>query len=385
MKIAHVTATFPPYQGGTGNVCLQNVRSLARRGHEMHVFTGACQDAPALEDIGGARVHRLHPWLQIGNAPFTPALLPELGGFDAIHLHYPFVFGDYLTRVAAAGRRTPLVITFHNDLTGDRRRAGVFTAYMALSARWVVRPAAALCVVSLDHFQSSRLHRVLGDRRPPLFELSNAVDCEHFRPGLETDVRSRYAIPPEAPLMLFVAALDRAHHFKGLDVLLSAFTALPEACWLLIVGDGDLRSHYEQQARLSGVGGRTVFTGAIANAKAPAFYRCADVTVLPSSPPESFGLVLIESLACGTPVIAGDIPGVRTVVSHEVDGLLCPPGDVAGLRACLAAFFDRPCEARRQMGRRGRDKVLARYDEGVMAARLIEIYGQVRAAWTPSG
>ena len=95
MRIAHVTATFPPYQGGTGTVCYHNALGLARLGHEVTVFTA--------EHPGGGHVDpeefmvcRLPSLFRIGNAPFLPVLL-GLREFDVIHLHLPFPFGGLFT------------------------------------------------------------------------------------------------------------------------------------------------------------------------------------------------------------------------------------------------------------------------------------------------
>ena len=116
-----------------------------------------------------------------------------------------------------------------------------------------------------------------------------------------------------------------------------------------------------------------IFAGAIQHKNTPAFFRSADVTILPSLPPESFGLVLIESLACGTPVVAANIPGVRTVVEHEVDGLLTEAGDPAALAESIRQILSDEL-LRQAMGRRGRAKVETRYAWQVVGERLEAIY-----------
>src|SRR5581483_5660778 len=107
-----------------------------------------------------------------------------------------------------------------------------------------------------------------------------------------------------------------------LDKLLCACQSLPSDIRLMVIGDGDRRQTFQQQAVRLGIAERTLFVGTIEHQNMPPYFRSADITVLPSSPPESFGVVLIESLACGTPVIASNIPGLRTVVNHGSDGLL---------------------------------------------------------------
>lgn len=377
MRIAHVTATFPPYRGGTGNVCFQSARALARRGHEVHVFTAA-QLGPPGEEVGaGVMVHRLRALLRVGNAPFLPGLLGALRGFGVIHLHYPFIGGAEMVRLATVLYRTPLVISFHNDLIGDGARAPAFSLYQRLSARLTVTGAARLGVSSRDHYQSSRLRQALGGMERTVVEVPPGVDTAHFSPdAAPDDLRQRFGIPESHQLVLFVAALDRAHHFKGLGLLLQVMPLLPPSTWLLVVGDGDLRQAYERQATALGIADRIIFAGGIDQAHLPPFYRSADVTVLPSAPPESFGLVLIESLACGTPVITSDIPGVRTVVDHGRDGLLIAPGDRDSLRSAIEQLLgDRCC--RTAMGHAGRAKAVERYRWEAIGAQLETLYRQV--------
>ena len=374
LRIAHVTATFPPYQGGAGTVCFHNARELARCGHEVHVFTAARSGAQAREVRDGFTIHRLRPLVQVGNAPLLPGLIRALRGFDVIHLHYPFIIGAEMVRLAACLYRTPLILSFHNDLIGDGARAQLFSVYQRLSAWITVRGVARLCAVSLDHYQSSVLRRSLTERKPPAVELPNGVDINHFYPADSMDkIREQYDIPADSKMVLFVAALDRAHHFKGLGRLLHAFQSLPPDVRLMVVGDGDLRQTYQQQANALGLIGRTIFVGAIAHEDTPPFFRSADVTALPSSLPESFGLVLIESLACATPVIASNIPGVRTVVNHGSDGLLVEAESSTALAEAIWQILSDDA-TRREMGRRGRAKAEARYGWEQIGLQLEEIY-----------
>jgi glycosyltransferase involved in cell wall biosynthesis len=301
-----------------------------------------------------------------------PQLVSKLRGFDLIHLHYPFVFGAEMVSLAAWLHRTPVVVTFHNDLIGEGARANLFTRYQRFAAALIVPSAECICVVSQDHYRSSRLRTQLGKSEPSVMELPNGVDATLFQPGQTTGIRARHSIPYDASAVLFVAALDRAHRFKGLDRLLRAMVILSDA-WLLVIGDGELRRAYEEISRDLGVASRTVFAGAIPQLRLPPYYRCADLTVLPSSPPESFGLVLIESLACGTPVVASNIPGVRAVVTNGEDGLLAEPGDVHDLAKKVGRLLDDPKRCR-EMGRRGRRNVLRCYTWTRIAGLLIQVY-----------
>src|ERR1041385_2990301 len=145
IRIAHITATFPPYYGGAGTVCYYNARELARFGHEVHVFTRAIDNAPAYELLDGFSVHRLPALLRIGNMPILPGLPLALRGFDLLHLHYPFIIGAEMVRLAAIFTRTPLIVSFHNDLIGEGARATLFKLYQSLSARLLIQSTTRLC------------------------------------------------------------------------------------------------------------------------------------------------------------------------------------------------------------------------------------------------
>src|SRR5690242_14903205 len=124
MRIAHVTATFPPYHGGTGNVCYHQVRGLAEHGHDVTVITAA-QGVPALEERTAFRVRRLPTRFRLGNAPLLPGLL-GLETYDLVHLHYPFYFGAELLMLNRQFGRRPYVVTYHQDTVwqGALRAAG---------------------------------------------------------------------------------------------------------------------------------------------------------------------------------------------------------------------------------------------------------------------
>ena len=376
MRIAHVTATFPPYHGGTGTVCYYNALQLARLGHEVTVFTAQCPNGEYVDSEQFA-VRRLPAPFRIGNAPFLPGLL-GLKGFDIIHLHHPFIFGAEMIWAVSRLRRIPYVITHHNDLIGKGFRRPLFDLYSALSPRLVFHGACKFAVVSVDHAADCRLTALFRKRWDDVVEIPNGVDIEHFRPGLNgTAVRHRQSISHDARVILFVGALDRAHHYRRVDLLLEAVRLLADPhLHLLIVGDGDLATHYHDAARELGVARQTHFVGSVDHQSLPGFYAAADVVVLPSQLQESFGLVLIEAMACGKPVVASNLPGARSVVRDGQDGLLVCPGSADELAAKLQLLLDDD-PRRWEMGVRGRARVEECYAWPVIIRRLERLYKEV--------
>lgn len=376
LRIAHVSATFPPYHGGTGNVCLHNTRALAQRGHDVHVFTPRASATPSYEIRDGVTIHRLRPTLRFGNAALLPGLFQALYGFDIVHLHYPF-FGGEITTAAALSNRIPLFVTYHQDVHLKGILQLIASGLRSTLGRWTLRSATRLLFTSLDYSQSSHVKPMLCGRLDRVDELPNGVDIAVFSPAPPSpNLKAMYNIRPTDQVVLIVAGLDQAHHFKGVPIFLQALAQLPSSVKGIIVGDGDMRSYYVQQATALGIASRIFFTGRVADAALPHYYQLADLTVLPSTTMgEAFGLVLLESLACATPVIASNLPGVRTVVDHGRDGLLVPAGNAAALARAIRVLLDTE-RARETMGLRGRLKVEKSYNWAQIGALLEGFYWQ---------
>ncbi|MHB1956597.1 MAG: glycosyltransferase family 4 protein, partial [Sulfobacillus sp.] len=285
MNIAHVVATFPPYMAGTGNVAYNQARLLHERGHQVTVFTAAINrphpDLPSFPFT----VKYLPTVLRFGNAPLTPNLLKSLSGFDLIHLHYPYIFGAELTLAASKRFHIPYVLTYHNQLLqpGSWKQA-LFTLYNRIMEPLILKHSQAVMAVSLDHFES--LH---PDAQRRVWEVPNGVDTEVFRPLPRDICRTQLGLPLDRPIVLFVGALDKAHQFKNIPMLLDAMQQVGQStnALLVIVGTGDMQSVYENYAQCD-----VQFMGQVNHSNLPPYFSAADVTVLPSSVQESFGLVL---------------------------------------------------------------------------------------------
>lgn len=377
MRIAHVSATFPPYYAGTGTVCYHNARELASLGHDVHVFTA---DWPGVrDDPKGVTTHRMRPVVRAGNAPVLPRLA-GLTEFDLVHLHYPFIFGAELIAVNQLLHGVPYVVTYHNDLIAPGLRGAFFALYERGLTGRVLRRASRVCAVSLSHAEASAtLAKALRFGRDSIVEMPNGVDTEVFHPGVEgSSMRRDLGIPDDRVVLGFVARLDAAHHFKRLDLLLRALHASGlDSTHVLVVGGGDRRMAYESLAKDLGLSQRVHFVGEVPHSSLPPYLAACDGLVLPSDSVESFGLVLIEAMACGRPVIASALPGVATVVDHGKDGLLVTPGDVRSLSDAIRAMSRMPASERRRMGHVGRVKVVRRYSWQVIGRELERLYLEV--------
>jgi len=382
LRIAHLTATFPPYPGGAGNTAFRFARGQAERGNHVEVFTASAEgEAP---DPGDAIVHRLEPVMAIGNAPLIPSLA-RLDEFDVVHVHYPFIFGSELTllgRLRKRRRGAALIVHYKNRLVGKGPRGVLFETYERTVAPALIRSADRILVLSEDHARSvSYLERAIERTPERVIEMPNGVDTDQFSPGPdETGVRERHGIPEDAVVAAFVATLDRAHHFKRLDVAIEALARTRNrGVHMLVAGGGELLGGFRAAAAAAGVGARVHFLDRVPHAELPAVLRASDLFVLTTEPPESFGIVLIEAMACGLPALATDYPGVRAVVDDQT-GTLIGAGDSAAAAEALDRFVDMGAEGRERIGEAGRAKAERCWAWPALLDRMEDAYAEALAA-----
>jgi len=385
LRIAHLTATFPPYPGGAGNTCYRLARGQADRGHEVEVFTAPAAGEPP--DAGDAVVHRIEPLFAIGNAPLIPSIA-RIEGFDLLHLHYPFIFGSELTllgRLRRRQRRQALLVHYKNRLIGSGARGALFEGYEHTVAPLLVGAADRICVLSPDHAGSVPYLRRTGERHSgKLVEMPNGVDTEQFAPGGDgVELRRSLGIPDAAPVAAFVATLDRAHHFKRLDLAVQAIARVTDGAapvHLIVAGGGELLNRYRDQARAAGVGDRVHFLGPVPHAELPGTLRGADLLLLTTEPPESFGIVLIEAMACGLPTIATEYPGVRAVIDDGETGVVVEPGDPEAVAAAIRGLVEAGPAGRGRMGAAGRQKAERLWSWPRLLDRMEGVYAEAIAS-----
>jgi len=203
------------------------------------------------------------------------------------------------------------------------------------------------------------------------------VNLRLFRPLPKDQARALLNLPQEGHILLFVGRLEP---IKGVDVLLDALAHLTsESCqaMLLIVGGNTAEEETQRLqgiARCLGLEERTRFLGAQEQSILPYFYAAADLCVIPSFY-ESFGMVAIEAMACGRPVVASQVGGLQFTVRHGRTGLLVPPGDSLALAEAIEFLLKNP-GLRQEMGTAAL-RVSRRYSWSRVAKEVAAIYAQL--------
>lgn len=380
--------------GGMNVYVRQTARELGRMGVHVDVFTRSQNAAiPRIVELGpGARV------IHLPAGPERPlpreALRRYLGEFvqgverfareaglayDLIHAHY------WLSGVAGLRLRkewgTPLVQMFH---TLGRLKNSVAQSPAEMEPALRIADEGRLVaqadrIVAANVVERAHLVWYYGARADRVAVIPCGVDTELFQPMDAATAKDLLELPPD-PLLLYVGRLQP---IKGLETLLRAMTTVPEPADLLIVGgeqDEPENGHAAAlRARVSalGLGRRVRFLGAQPQRRLRLFYAAAAATVMPSYY-ESFGMVALEAMACGSPVIASRVGGLTTTVQDGVTGQLVPEGDPAALAGAVGALLD-DAEARRRLGQQA-TRWAAEHRWPCVAEAICRLYSELRPA-----
>ncbi|MDP2692386.1 MAG: glycosyltransferase family 4 protein [bacterium] len=392
MKIAQIVSSFPPYYGGMGNVVFQMSAELKRRGHEVVVYTPQYFEDKEIKNIDEEPedehseelenqiedVKRLRPSFQYGNAARLPQLYEELQGFDIVHMHYPF-FGtaSIIKKWKKKHPKIPLVVTYHMDPRGLGWKGLIFKMYSKYYSSRVLDSADIILASSYDYVESSEAKESLNKFPEKWIELPFGVDSERFAPrDIPVELMEAFNLRSDIPIVLFVGGMDRAHYFKGIPILLEALLILKKQktpIQALLVGDGELRQEFETGVKTYGLSEYVKFAGHVSNEDLPFYYNLADILVLPSiHQGEAFGMVLLEAMASGVPVIASNLPGVRTVA--EDGGRIFETSNARDLAESIYGFFINDEENQAMWREKVREIVEKKYSWLIIVDKLEGIY-----------
>jgi glycosyltransferase involved in cell wall biosynthesis len=335
-QVVQVTGYYPPHVGGVEYCALNISRELTRRGVRVTVLTselgvGRVQD-PAAD---GPAVQRLRA-LEIAHTPIMPGLPVALWRASrraVIHLHVSHVWSDVVTTFVALLGRRPLVSHFHMDTPPSGRWGLVFVLYKKLLLGWLLRRAGT--VIALSEEQAELLtarYRVPAER---IRIIPNGVSAEFFDDATATDSAGVATGEPAPFRLLFVGRLAAQ---KDLPLLLSTAQILGPQVTVDIVGDGELRREITELAAAL-PSGRAHLWGTLSGAPLLARYREADAFVM-TSQREGMPLALLEAMAAGLPIVAGDVQGLREFVGGV--GLLVGDRTAAGFADQIRRLIEDP-------------------------------------------
>lgn len=371
MKIALISPYDFPYPGGVTEHIIALAREVRQRGHEVHILA-ACsgyrgeifpQTRPVTRRVMSIPI--AGAVARVGLSPTSYARIKHIlqrEAFDVIHLHEPLTPSITWWTLLHASRmsRTVTIGTFH---AYHERPNWLYVRGRPVFSQLFSRLDSLIAVSEAAREFACRMFP--GNYRV----IPNGVDLNRFGQPCQPESRA----PQHLLTILFVGRLDKR---KGFPTLLEAFLRLKPAypqARLQVVGPFSAKESddYQKIAQARHVTDID-FVGYVPPEKLPTFYQQADIFCAPSIGFESFGIVLLEAMAAGLPIVASDIAGYRTVVTDGQEGWLTPPGDPEALAQSLARLLDQPW-LRQTMGQQGR-LTASRYSWDRLADEILEVY-----------
>jgi phosphatidyl-myo-inositol alpha-mannosyltransferase len=366
MRIGMVCPYSLDVPGGVQSHVLQLAEVMRARGHEVSVLAPASPDASLPEYVVSAGKAIPIPYNgSVSRLQFSPAVHGRVrrwladGNFDVLHLHEPNApsLSMWALRVAEG----PIVATFHTSTT----KSLTLTVFQGVLRPWHEKIVGRIAVS--DVARRWQMEALGSDA----VEIPNGVDVNSLASAPLLD-----GYPRPGKTVLFLGRYDEPR--KGMAVLLDALPKVVERfpdIQLLIVGRGD-------EDQLRGQAGEMIryihFLGLVDDAAKASAMRSADVYCAPNIGGESFGIVLVEAMAAGTPVVASDLDAFRRVLRDGEVGTLVPVGDGAALADALIAVLENDVLRERYVA--AGSETVGQYDWSVVARQIMQVYETVAAS-----
>lgn len=365
LRVLQVGKYFAPQHGGIESH-LRDLCSELRKSVDLKVIVANDRIRQERGCIEGIDVIRLGRVMTLASAPICPAMINSIRRepADIVHLHLPNPAAAIACLLARP--RGALVITWHSDVIRQRR---LVRLYQPLE-RLLLKRCAAIVATSPAYIAASptlRMHAGRCHLIPYGIDAGQFDDDRVDRP-LVAKLRERFG--PRV-----ILTVGRLVYYKGIKFLIQAMSKVNAK--LVIIGEGPLRAELEREAAANGTSDRVIFLGDIDD-NLTSYYHASDVFALPSCErSEAFGIVQLEAMAAGMPVVNTRIDsGVPYVSLDGISGFTVEPRSSEEMAAALNRLLDNS-ELRKRMGRAARDRVVNEFGIREMAARTLDLYRKV--------
>lgn len=365
MKILELGKFYPPYRGGMETLLKIWAEGFVRRGATVDCVVANDSASTLHEETHGVRIHRLASYGSLFSVSLCPAYPGSTRAHkaDLWHAHFPNPLMDLAC--LRGDPKIPLVLTYHSDIV---RQSSVMSLYRPLMQKLLAR-ATRIVVATPLHIEHSPW---LPAWREKCEVIPFGIDLQEFAKTPENMKRAE-ALRQTSGGKPILLNIGRLVGYKGQSKLIDAVRQLDVAVW--IIGTGPLERDLKSQAARLGIADRVKFWGDVADNELPSFFQACDIFVLPSiTANEAFGLVQVEAMACGKPVVSCSLKsGVPYVNQDGVTGLIVSPGDVDALATALQRLISDAALCKK-LGDAGHARALAEFDEPVMLQRYWDCF-----------
>ncbi|UCF93739.1 MAG: glycosyltransferase [Desulfobacterales bacterium] len=370
MKVLQVYKDYyPPIKGGIEGHLNLLANGLRQQGVAVEVLVSNTRPKLVRTGIQGVPITKVPQLGRFQSAPLNPTLpywIRKLGQkADVLHFHFPNPTAELSYLVS--GLQRPVVVTYHSDIVRQKKMGKIISPFLFL----FLKKAHTIIVTSSNYLHSSR---VLQNFKNKCKIIPHGIDIQRFAVLPETcrtieSLRQKYG----GAILLFVG---RFRYYKGLDVLIEATPRINGK--VLLIGSGPLEKNFQQQIAAANLADKVVFLGEVSDEELHTYLHACDVFLLPStSRSEAFGIVQLEAMSCGKPVVCTELTtGTSFVNQHEKTGLVVPPNDAAALAAAVNFLLNHK-ETREKYGRASLERVTKYFTKEKMIAATLQVYQNI--------
>ena len=364
LKVLQVGKFYPPHMGGM-ETHLQALCNQLRESVDLQVVVASDDASGTEETLDGVSVTRLPTRLMLASTPLCTGMISRIRAYsgEIVHLHLPNPMA--ILAYLASGHRGHLVVTYQSDVVRQKVLGPLFEPLLHAA----LRRCSAIIASSPNYLRSSPVLARHLDRCEVIPLGIPIEDFDHCDAAAIASIRQEFGDR-------LIISVGRLVYYKGFEYLIRAMTQVQGR--LLIVGEGPLRAKLSALATQLGVADRICFLGNINHQRLVACYHAAAVFALASiARSEAYGIVQVEAMAAGLPVVNTNLDsGVPFVSLDEQTGLTVPPADVDALAAAINRLLDNP-DLRAEFGRAAQLRAKQEFSVDVMAARTLSLYERI--------
>jgi glycosyltransferase involved in cell wall biosynthesis len=367
MKIGYFVTKFPYSQqhkdyayGGSSLAAYYLSAEMAKRGHEVNVFTTSINSEDSIEKNENMTIYRYGTNFRIhtSNISFGMFKKPMDHNVDIIHTHFDIPPGPLAGLRYAKKKKNPFIVTYHGDWVdsygGLIRRIGV-----GLHNKYLVDKVLCYADVIISPSECYiNESRFLKKYKEKIVVIPNGINLKDFDISYsKEECRKKLGLPLNKKILLFFGYLSP---YKGPEVLLKAMPEIIKNVSdveLVFAGKGEMKDELEILSKKLRIEKNVRFVGFVEDDMKPLYFKAADVFILPSTmSTESFGIVNLEAMACGVPIVASNIGGIPDIVKNGENGLLVQPKNTKALANAIIYLLENE-DVKEKMGKNGRLKV----------------------------
>jgi glycosyltransferase involved in cell wall biosynthesis len=385
MKVGTLTWEFPPrVVGGIARHCEGLAKALVKQNHDIHIFTLDFPGSPNYEEMDGVKVYRAstelgHPnfltWVLLFNHFLTKKMadITSKVDFDVMHVH------DWLAAFSGISFKhfikKPMVLTVHSTEVGRAQGLHSPDSFSINGIEWWAMYEANKVIVCSQSMKNEICdHFNLPEEKVDI--IPNAIDASKYQISVDRGaVRQHYGVGYGEKLILCVGRLVPQ---KGIEYFIRAIPRIakryPEAKFV-IVGEGWSRDILETEALASGQSRKIQFTGFASDQEVIKLMTSADILVVPSIY-EPFGIVALEGMATGVPVLASKVGGLSEVIEHDKTGLFVYPKNPESIAWGVDHILSDPDHAK-WLTENAKDKLQNAYSWEAVAMKTVDLYRKV--------